>query len=340
MKTKRAFLFPGQGAQVVGMGKDIYEKYEEAKKVYEEVEKISGMPIKQICFEGSEEELNKTRNTQIAIFTTSMAIVNVLKNKGIKSDIAAGLSLGEYTALVYAGILDFTQAIKLIQKRGFYMENLIPKETYAMAAVIGLNSKIIEEICNQISKEGKFIAPANYNYSEQTVISGNENAIEEAIIKLKEIGAKKVIKLKTSGPFHTIKLLEAKEAYEKELKHIDFKIEQPTKVIKNIDGMFYNSGDNIKEILANHIISPVRFDKAIHLMQEQGINEFVEIGPGKTLTGFIKKEDKDAKLVNISDLNTLEQYIMEREENKDECKNSIYYRWGKRNRKASCLKIC
>ena len=279
MKTKRAFLFPGQGAQVVGMGKDIYEKYEEAKKVYEEVEKISGMPIKQI----SEEELNKTRNTQIAIFTTSMAIVNVLKNKGIKSDIAAGLSLGEYTALVYAGILDFTQAIKLIQKRGFYMENLIPKETYAMAAVIGLNSKIIEEICNQISKEGKFIAPANYNYSEQTVISGNENAIEEAIIKLKEIGAKKVIKLKTSGPFHTIKLLEAKEAYEKELKHIDFKIEQPTKVIKNIDGMFYNSGDNIKEILANHIINPTKMSETIMYMIENGADTFVEIGPRKNI---------------------------------------------------------
>ena len=321
MKIKRAFLFPGQGAQVIGMGKDIYEKYEEAKKVYEEVERISKMPIKQICFEGSEEKLNKTGNTQIAIFTTSMAIVNVLKNKGIKADIATGLSLGEYTALVYAGILDFAQAVKLIQKRGFYMENLIPKESYEMAAVIGLDSKIIEEVCRKISKEGKFIAPANYNYSEQTVISGNENAIEEAIIKLKEIGAKKVVKLKTSGPLHTIKLLKAKEEYEKELKDIDFKINQHTKVIKNIDGMFYNSGDNIKEVLANHIISPVRFDKAIHLMQEQGINEFVEIGPGKTLTGFIKKEDKDAKLVNISDVNTLEQYIIEREENKIEGKN-------------------
>ena len=314
---KTAFLFPGQGAQVVGMGKDIYEKYEQAKKIYDRAEKISGMPIKQICFEGSQEDLNRTENTQIAIFTTSLAILEVLKEKQIQAQIAVGLSLGEYTALVYAGILDFEQGIKLIQKRGFYMGNLIPDEKYSMCAIIGLESNKIEEICEQISKEGKFVVPANYNYSEQTVISGNETAVEEAMEKLKEIGAKRVIKLQTSGPFHTKKLEKAKQEYEKELENASFKIEQPIKVIKNIDGTFYNKEDNIKEILANHIISPVRFDKAIKLMRDENVTEFVEIGPGKTLTGFVRKEDKGANVFNINDLETLEEYI-KREEEKSE----------------------
>ncbi len=314
---KKAFLFPGQGAQVVGMGKDIYEKYEQAKKIYDEAEKISGMPIKQICFEGSQEDLNRTENTQIAIFTTSLAILEVLKEKQIQAQIAVGLSLGEYTALVYAGILDFEQGIKLIQKRGFYMGNLIPDEKYSMCAIIGLEAKKIEEICEQISQEGKFVVPANYNYSEQTVISGNETAVEEAMGKLKEIGAKRVIKLQTSGPFHTKKLEKAKQQYEKELQNASFKIEQPIKVIKNIDGTFYNKEDNIKEILANHIISPVRFDKAIKLMRDENVTEFVEIGPGKTLTGFVRKEDKGANVFNINDLETLEEYI-KREEEKSE----------------------
>ena len=314
---KTAFLFPGQAAQVVGMGKDIYEKYEQAKKIYDRAEKISGMPIKQICFEGSQEDLNRTENTQIAIFTTSLAILEVLKEKQIQAQIAVGLSLGEYTALVYAGILDFEQGIKLIQKRGFYMGNLIPDEKYSMCAIIGLESNKIGEICEQISQEGKFVVPANYNYSEQTVISGNETAVEEAMEKLKEIGAKRVIKLQTSGPFHTKKLEKAKQEYEKELENASFKIEQPIKVIKNIDGTFYNKEDNIKEILANHIISPVRFDKAIKLMRDENVTEFVEIGPGKTLTGFVRKEDKGANVFNINDLETLEEYI-KREEEKSE----------------------
>ncbi len=314
MNHKIAFLFPGQGAQIVGMGKEVYEKYEQAKKIYDEVEKISGMPIKQICFEGPQEELNKTENTQIAIFTTSLAILEVLKSKGINAEIAVGLSLGEYTALVYAGILDFNQGVKLIQKRGYYMGNLIPDEKYAMSAIIGLKADKIEEVCKQISTENNFVVPANYNYSDQTVISGNEIAVEEAMNKLKDAGAKRVIKLQTSGPFHTTKLIKSKEAYEKELRNITFKMDKPIKVIKNIDGTFYNQEDNIQEILANHIISPVRFDKAIRLMKEQGVDEFVEIGPGKTLTGFIKKENAEAKLININNLETLEEYIKSKKE--------------------------
>jgi len=257
-KEKRAFLFPGQGAQYVGMGKEIYNKYEEAKKIYDKAEKISEMPIRKICFEGPEEDLNKTENTQMAIFITSLAMLEILKNKNIEAKIAAGLSLGEYTALVYAGILDIENGIKLIKKRGYYMANLLPKEQYSMAAIIGIESKKIEEKCKEIA----------------------ENPI------------KRTIKLKTSGPFHTKKLEKAKEAYEKELEKVKFNMENAEgkiKVIKNIDGTIYKKTDNIRQILASHIINPVRFDKAIELMKSEGIEQYLEIGPGKALTGFIKK---------------------------------------------------
>ena len=305
---KRAFLFPGQGAQVVGMGKDIYEKYEEARKIYDKANEITKMDVKKICFEGPEEELNKTENTQIAILTTSLAILEVLKSKNIEADVAVGLSLGEYGALIYSGIISLEDGLKLIQKRGYYMGNLLPDEEFAMAAVIGLDSSKIEDVCQNIAKEGKFIVPANYNCKVQTVISGEKEAIEEATEKLKEAGAKRVIPLKTSGPFHTSKLEKAKEAYEKELENISFN-EGKAKVIKNIDGTYYTKNDNIKEILSKHIISPVRFDKAIELMKEEKIEEYVEIGPGRALTGFIKKDNKEAKVYNINNLESLENYL-------------------------------
>ena len=307
---KRAFLFPGQGAQVVGMGKDIYEKYDEAKKIYEEASKISGMDIKKLCFEGPEEELNKTENTQIAILTTSLAILEVLKSKGIEAEITCGLSLGEYCALIYSGMISFEDGIKLIKKRGYYMGNLIPDEEYSMAAVIGLDSTKIEEICNELKESGKFVVPANYNCSTQTVVSGEKEAVEIAIEKLKEAGAKRVIPLKTSGPFHTEKLIEAKNAYEKELENIAFN-KGNVEVIKNLDGTFYDEKDNIKEILAKHIISSVRFDRAIKLMQEENVDEYVEIGPGRTLTGFVRKDNKEAKTYNINSLESLEKYLEE-----------------------------
>ena len=308
---KRAFLFPGQGAQIVGMGKDIYEKYDEAKKIYDEASKISGIDVRKLCFEGPEEDLNKTENTQIAILTTSLAILEVLKAKGIEADIATGLSLGEYGALIYAGIISFEDGIQLIQKRGYYMGNLLPDEKFSMAAVIGLASQKIEEICKEIEQTGKFIVVANYNCSVQTVVSGEEEAINEAMEKLKEAGAKRVLKLNTSGPFHTRKLEKAKEAYAKELEKVDFQIKNKVKVIKNIDGTYYEENDNIKEILANHIISAVRFDKAIKLMEQENVEEYVEIGPGRTLTGFVKKENKEANTFNINTVESLEAYLEE-----------------------------
>ena len=200
----------------------------------------------------------------------------VLKKHGIEADVTAGLSLGEYTALIYGGYLTLEDGIKLIQKRGYYMGNFLPPEEYMMAAVIGLDSNVIERECEAVREEqGQFVVPANYNCLAQTVISGTSEGIETVTERLKAEGAKRVIPLKTSGPFHTEKLLQAKELYEKELEKVNFQSGSQVQVVKNIDGSIYTNKDNMKEILSNHIVSPVRFDKIVQYMKNQGITELV-----------------------------------------------------------------
>ena len=277
------FLFPGQGSQSIGMGKDIYEEYETARKIYNQVKNITGIDIAKISFEGPEDILNETKYTQLAILTESLAILEILKDNNITANMSAGLSLGEYTALINSKALMFEE---IVQKRGEYMQNLLPSGEWQMAAIIGLNDNEVEDVCKKV-KLG-FVVPANYNSVGQVVISGEKVAINEAEKIAKEMGAKKVRVLKTAGPFHTEKLQESSEALRKELENITIhKFE--TKVIKNIDGQIYEDTDDVKDILARHIINPVKFTKTIQNMLNNGIDTFIEIGPRKNIVRICKK---------------------------------------------------
>lgn len=305
---KIGFLFPGQGSQCVGMGKDLYDKYEEVKKVYDKVQELTNIDIAKISFEGPEEVLNETKNTQLAILTMSLGILEILKKHNIVADIEAGLSLGEYTALIDSKVLSFEEGVKLVQKRGEYMQKLLPEGNWQMAAVIGLEDEQVENICKSV-KSG-FVVPANYNCVGQVAISGEESAVQEARELATKNGAKRVLVLKTAGPFHTSKLIDASNALRRELEKVKIN-EFKTKVIKNLDGEFYKDTDDVKDILARHIISPVRFSKTIENMLNSGIDTFIEIGPGKTLSGFVKraKTDKEIKILNINNIESLEETI-------------------------------
>lgn len=305
---KIGFLFPGQGSQVVGMGKDIYEKYEIAKKVYDKVEELTKINIAKISFEGPEEMLNQTKYTQLAILTNSLAIIEILKQNNINAQISAGLSLGEYSALIYSNCISFEEGVKLVQKRGEFMQNFVPEGNWQMAAIMGLSERDVQDVCKKV--ENGFVVPANYNCEGQIVISGEETAVQEAEKIAKEFGAKKVRVLKTVGPFHTEKLNKASEALKSELENIEINTFN-SKVIKNLDGTEYNDSDNVKDILVKHIINPVMFSKTLKNMLDDGIDTFIEIGPGKTLSGFVKrmKTEKNIKILNINNVETLEEVL-------------------------------
>jgi [acyl-carrier-protein] S-malonyltransferase len=308
MTMKIGFLFPGQGAQVPGMGKDLYDKYDCVRNVYDKVLKTTGIDVAGISFSDNDDRLNETKYTQLCILTMSLGILEILKQNMIKAEISAGLSLGEYTALIYSGLFGFDDGIKIVEKRGKYMSELVPEGNWKMAAILGLSDEQVEEVCKKVTSG--FVVPVNYNCIGQVAISGEEVAIQEAETIAKEYGAKKVVVLNTSGPFHTEKLKNSANALEKDLNNISFN-KMNSKVVKNLNGEFYNNDDDFVKILVNHMINPVRFSKSINTMIENGIDTFIEIGPGRTLSGFVKrmKSDKDINILNINDLESLDKTI-------------------------------
>ncbi|MDI6601420.1 MAG: ACP S-malonyltransferase [Thermoanaerobacteraceae bacterium] len=300
---KLAVVFPGQGAQYAGMGKDLAENFSEAMKVFDTANEALGYDIKKLCFEGPEEELVKTEITQPAILTMSLAAYKVLESKGIRPDVTAGLSLGEYCSLVISGALDFQDAVKLVAKRGRYMQETVPQGSGGMAAVMGLDREAVEEACREASDEG-VVEPANINCPGQIVISGELKAIEKASILAKEKGAKRVVNLSVSAPFHCSLLQPAGDKLSADLEEIEFRhLNIP--VISNVTGEYIRDESEIRNLLIRQVSSPVFWEDSVRLMLKDGVNMFIEVGPGKSLSGFIKKIDKNVDILNVEDMDSL-----------------------------------
>ena len=299
--TKTAFLFAGQGSQTVGMVRDLYEYYPIVRKTFDQASQILGYDIRALI-DNQEDKLHQTRYTQPAILTTSVAIFRLLEEEGVQPDMVAGLSLGEYSALVASGALAFEDAIALIAKRGEYMETAAPAGTGKMVAVLNTDVNLIEEICSTVTSG--IVSPANYNTPAQIVIGGEVAAVDEAVELLKEAGVKRMIPLNVSGPFHTALLRPASKQLAQALEQVEFADFQ-VKLVGNTEAKVMKKED-IKSLLTRQVMEPVRFYESIATMQEAGVTKFIEIGPGKILSGFVKKIDKTAHVVAIEDIEGLQ----------------------------------
>ena len=291
--SKIAFIYPGQGAQKAGMGKDFYENSESARAVFDRASEILDLDMKELCFEEND-RLDLTEYTQAALVTTCLAMTKVVSEHGIRPDVTAGLSLGEYCAIAIAGGMSEEDAIRTVRKRGILMQNTVPAGEGAMAAVLGLEASAIEEVIAVI--EGVTIA--NYNCPGQIVITGVTAKVEEASEKLKAAGAKRVVMLNVSGPFHSPLLKSAGEELLKELENVEIhKLEIP--YVTNVTAEYVQNEEEIKGLLGQQVSSSVRWEQSIRKMIEEGVDTFVEIGPGKTLAGFMRKISRDVAMYNI-----------------------------------------
>ena len=306
--NKLAFVFPGQGAQAVGMGKDLFDQYDVAKRLFAEADEALGYSIKDMCFEGPADDLKLTANTQPAILTVSVIVNEILKEHGVQPDVAGGHSLGEYSALVAAGVLSFQDAVALVHKRGQYMQEAVPVGEGGMAAIIGLDDEVIAAACEKATKEAGEVQPVNFNCPGQTVIAGTTHGVEKAVEELKAAGAKKAVVLPVSAPFHSTLMKPAAEKLAAELDKVAIH-DAAFPVVSNFTGELETKAEEIKANLVAQADHPVRWIACVKTMQAFGADTFVEAGPGKTLCGFNRRIDRSIKSLNVENLESLQKTL-------------------------------
>ena len=302
--SKIAFIFPGQGSQYVGMGKDFYEENVESRKIFDEANIALNMDLKEICFNGTDEELGRTENTQPAILATSIAILRAIQSEGIDCEYTAGLSLGEYSSLVMSGSLDFKDAVKIVKERGRFMQEAVPIGIGGMAAILGMDKSNLPSLLEATKKYG-IVEVANYNSPGQIVLSGEIKGLKIACEKAIELGAKKAVELPVSAPFHSSLLIPAGKQLEGTLANINI-YGSDIKIVSNVDGKLIRDKNEIIPKLINQVSQSVLWQQSIEFMVNQGVDTFIEIGPGKSLSGFVKKisksMDKKVKALNVTDM--------------------------------------
>jgi len=305
--AKWAFLFPGQGSQYVGMGKDLKQNFKAAADVFAEADEALHENLTKLCFEGPEEDLRLTKNTQPAILTVSVAALRVLQQEtGLAPAMAAGHSLGEYSALVASGALKFADAVAIVRKRGTFMQEAVPVGVGGMAAVLGMETAALEAICAE-SAQGQFVAPANYNCPGQIVISGHMEAVKRAAAKAEAEGAKKVVMLPVSAPFHSALMKPAAEKLAEALAPIAV-CDLQVPVLSNVEADFYPSKNDVKRLLTSQVDHPVRWIEEMEKMIKEGVDSCVEIGPGKVLNGLVRKISRETAMQSIENPDSIKEF--------------------------------
>ncbi len=308
-ENRLAYIFPGQGSQYAGMGSELAEKYPASRQVFEEADDALGFSISQLCFSGTAEELQLTENTQPAILTTSIAILRAVEAEGIQApDYVAGHSLGEYSALVAAGALSLSDAVRTVRLRGRFMQEAVPVGTGAMAAVMGADVETVTEACGE-AQQGEVCSPANINSPNQIVIAGHAAAVDRAIALLKERWGKRAIKLNVSAPFHSALMMPAQERLAAELEKLEFH-DLRLPLVTNVDAAIITKGEDARRSLVRQVSSPVRWLESVQLLIKEGVQTFIEVGPGKVLCGLVRQIERSANCLNVGDAESLGKAVM------------------------------